>query len=120
MTTLDHGCAVLVVEDEPLLRLDIAQAFRAAGFAVYEAGTAEDALDALGTGHDIDLVFTDIEMPGRLDGLDLARIVRARWPGLPVLVTSGSVRPEAREISRFIPKPYDTAKIVLHARTLAA
>ncbi|WP_404400852.1 response regulator [Pelagibacterium halotolerans] len=119
MTIHEGGRAVLVVEDEPLVRLDIAQALATAGFTVIEAGTAEEALEALAGRTDIDLIFTDIEMPGHLSGLDLVRIVHARWPDMPVLVTSGMRMPDASDLARFFPKPYDAAKIVTEAQALA-
>lgn len=120
MTLRGRRYAVLIVEDEPLLRLDIAQAFGAAGFTVYQAATVGGALETLALGYDLDLVFTDIDMPGSLDGLDLTRIVKTRWPDLPVLVTSGGPRPEIESGARFVPKPYDAGKIVTKARALAA
>ncbi|MCD7058472.1 response regulator [Pelagibacterium xiamenense] len=119
MASHTDGRAVLVVEDEPLLRLDIAQAFEDAGFTVLEAATVDEALEALGRGIDVDLIFTDIETPGRHNGLDLVEIARAHWPDVPVLVTSGKHRPETPRIAWFFPKPYDATKIVTQARSLA-
>ena len=82
---------------------------RDAGHAVYEAGGAEEALDLLDEHTDIGVLFTDINMPGHLDGLDLARVVHARRPGVHIILTSGRLRPPAEAIpddGRFLAKPY--------------
>lgn len=110
---------VLVVEDDPLLRLDMTLAFSDAGFSVIEAGSADEALDILETRQTIGLVVTDIEMPGKLDGLKLADIVARRWPDTGIFVTSGKIRPAAGTPGQFFPKPYDSRDIVARAQQAA-
>lgn len=115
-----RGPLVLIVEDEPLLRLDITMAFGAAGFSVIEVAGADEALRLLEARGNIALVFTDIEMPGRHDGLELTRIIKRRWPGIPVLVTSGRVRDVGGAGDRFFSKPYNPHEVISQARALAA
>jgi CheY-like chemotaxis protein len=106
--------AVLVVEDEPLVRAMAAEIFMDAGFRVFEACEAADALTILEGRDDIRAVFTDIEMPG-MDGLALAATIRGRWPAIAVLITSGRVRPghDALPIGAgFIAKPYLPTDVV--------
>lgn len=120
MKAIHNGGAVLVVEDDPLVRLDTALALSDAGFAVIEAGTADEAIDILADRSHIGLVFTDIEMPGRHDGLDLIDVVSETRPGLPVLVTSGRRRARDLDPRRFFAKPYDTRAVIARARALTA
>lgn len=109
---------VLVAEDEPLVRLDITLALSDAGFAVIETRSADEALEVLESRH-VDVIFTDIEMPGRLDGLRLAEIVAERWPDTAVIVTSGRRSVDADSDLVFFPKPYDTGVVISRARALA-
>lgn len=120
MNRLRPHPAVLVVEDDPLTRLDISLALSDAGFAVIEVGDGDSALEILETRQKVDVVFTDVEMPGQLDGLDLTRIIARRWPDLPVLVTSGHSSAEGFRKDRFFAKPYDPAQVISKARRLAA
>lgn len=120
MDTHTNGPLVLVVEDEPLVRLDIALAMVDAGFAVIEVPDAEQALDLLESRQSIGLVFTDIELAGPLSGLDLARRIKQRWPHIPVLVTSGRTTLQDRPGDGFIAKPYSTQAVISRARVLAA
>src|SRR3954447_18834536 len=80
---------VLVVEDEFLIRLHATDVFREAGFEVVEATNADDAIVILETRGDIRVVFTDIQMPGTMDGLKLAHAVGHRWPPVHIIATSG-------------------------------
>ncbi len=80
---------VLIVEDEFLLRMDAVDMIAAAGFEVIEAANADDAIEILEARRDITVVFTDIQMPGSMDGLKLARAVRGRWPPIKIIATSG-------------------------------
>lgn len=99
------GARILLVEDETLVRIALAEDLRAAGFSVVEAATAEEALDYLRAG-EVDLVFSDIQMPSSFDGLGLARRCRRDYPTLPVILTSAGVQPRQLEgASMFIPKP---------------
>jgi CheY-like chemotaxis protein len=82
---------VLIVEDEFLLRMDAVDMIAAAGFEVVEAINADDAIEILESRPDITAVFTDIQMPGTMDGLKLARAVRGRWPPVKIIATSGHV-----------------------------
>lgn len=103
-----NGAGILVVEDEPELRTLAAEMLREAGYCALEAGSATEALSLLETATCIRAVFTDIDMPGDMDGLALAAVVRARWPSLTVLITSGQPRC-ASELpcgTSFFPKPY--------------
>src|SRR6202034_389743 len=80
---------VLIVEDEFLLRIDAADIIAAAGFEVVEAENADQAIEILEARRDIAEVFTDIQMPGSMDGLKLARAVRVRLPPIKLVATSG-------------------------------
>lgn len=98
---------VLVVEDEVMLRLAISDELRAAGFSVIEAGTADEAWAYLQAGGMVDLLFTDICMPGTMDGLALVRRVQVTYPAMRIVVTSGLSNQLSDEwTGRFLPKPY--------------
>tara|TARA_R110002124_G_scaffold63350_48_gene173638 strand:+ start:34691 stop:35056 length:366 start_codon:yes stop_codon:yes gene_type:complete len=99
--------AVLVVEDEVLLRIATAEILDDSGFLVHQAGSAEEALRILAREPAIDVVFTDIDMPGILNGLDLAARVINGEPDIAVLVTSGGSTPPPELTVDFLPKPYD-------------
>ena len=110
-----EGTVVLVVEDEPLIRMDVVDSLEAAGFVVLEAGNADAAIELLEARLDIALLFTDIDMPGSMDGLKLAAAVRDRWPPIRIIVASGQRAVEGHELpadSLFFPKPYDPGKVV--------
>ena len=113
-----------MVEDDPLVLLSAAETLRAAGFVVTEAETADEALAILqAASGGMDVVFTDVETPGELDGLALARLVVLTWPATPVIVTSGRVRPrpgELPEAARFVAKPYDLDQVAALIGDLAA
>ena len=82
-----------------------------AGFEVVEAGSADKALRILERHGEVDVLFTDIRMPGSMDGLELARVVHERWPAMKILVTSGDTFPPSSAIAddgRFLAKPYRT------------
>ena len=108
-----QSVAVLVVEDEQLIRMDTASFLEAAGFAVfavYEADNAADAIRILELDDEIRLIFTDINMPGSMDGLALAHYVRGRWPPVKIIITSGYVKMRGNDLpvgALFIEKPYD-------------
>jgi CheY-like chemotaxis protein len=103
--------AILVVEDEPLLRLMAVAIVQDAGFEALAATTADEALAILeARADDVRLVFTDVHMPGSMDGLRLAHAVRDRWPPVELIVTSGRWHIGANDLpdrGRFIAKPYD-------------
>ena len=92
-----------------------------AGFEVIQAGDADEAIAILSARSDIHVVFTDIQMPGSMDGLKLARFVRDRWPPIKIVATSGHVRLEDDDLpagSVFLPKPYLGAELVGTLREL--
>ena len=100
---------VLVVEDEPFVRMVATEGLEDAGFEVIEAASADDALRILSSRDDVGVLFTDINMPGSCDGVELARLVHERWPALRIVITSGKEHLRASEIpdeGRFVPKPY--------------
>lgn len=100
---------VLVVEDEGLVRLDAVETLRDAGFEVVEANDAAAALDIVGRRDDIGLLFTDISMPGAMDGMELARSIHRSHPNIELILTSGTERPTPGEIPDsgvFLAKPY--------------
>ena len=98
---------VLLVEDEVLVRLVACDGLEAAGFTVVEANDAQEALEVLASRSDIGVLFTDVNMPGALDGLDLAELVHQRWPHIKLVVTSGKMLERTvPDDGRFIPKPY--------------
>ncbi len=112
---------VLVVEDEAMIRIGAVQMLEDAGFAVVEASNAVDALAILENRNDIRAVFTDIHMPGTLDGLRLAHMVRGRWPPIHLIVTSGLIPPNDDDLppgGRFIRKPYEPAHVIATIRGL--
>jgi CheY-like chemotaxis protein len=106
---------VLVVEDETLVRLAICEDLASEGYEVLTATNAEEAIEILESRNDIVTVFTDIEMPGSMDGLKLAAAVRYRWPPVNIVVTSGKSRPhdaQMPENAQFIGKPYQAADVL--------
>ena len=114
---------VLIVEDEFLLRMDAADIIAAAGFDVLEAGNADDAIEILEANRDITVVFTDIQMPGSMDGLKLARAVRGRWPPIKIVATSGRLDVAEQDLpegGRFLPKPYSPMQVKGVLRELTA
>ncbi|MEO5806164.1 response regulator [Devosia sp.] len=114
---------VLVVEDEVLILLATAQDLRDAGFKVLEAANAREAIALLELHPEISLLFTDIDMPGSMDGLMLSTMVRDRWPPVKIIVTSGKTivgRGELPEQGRFMPKPYRIDKVVAAVQEMLA
>jgi two-component system, response regulator PdtaR len=106
--------AILVVEDEALVRFCAADALEEKGFEVVEAANAENALKVLASRPDVKLLFTDIQLPGPLDGMDLARAVREKWPHIGVVITSGHIQPQRSDMpdgSSFIAKPCDPSEL---------
>ena len=108
-------CCVLVVEDEALVNMFTASELRAVGYEVLTAFDADEAIRILEERKDIDLVFTDIDMPGSMDGLKLAAAVRLRWPPIKILVTTGKATPTPDQMpagSAIIPKPYEIQDVL--------
>ena len=105
---------ILVVEDEVLVRIVAVSIAEDNGFEVLSAASADEAIKILESRSDIRLVFTDVNMPGSMNGLRLAHAVRGRWPPVELLVTSAVGNITAKDLpqrARFLPKPYDFAKL---------
>jgi two-component sensor histidine kinase/CheY-like chemotaxis protein len=112
---------VLVVEDEMMLRMRAVDIVEDAGFTPIEAVNADDALAILESRSDIDLLFTDIQMPGTIDGLKLAHAVHARWPSIKIMLVSGQVTPTEAEKpvnSRFYGKPLEVKKMIAELKEM--
>jgi CheY-like chemotaxis protein len=112
---------VLVVEDEFLIRMHAAEMIQEGGFEVVEASNADEAVAILEARLDIAVVFTDIQMPGSMNGLKLAIAVRDRWPPIHIVATSGLVHVRTGDLpegGRFLPKPYSPAQIIGTLREL--
>jgi CheY-like chemotaxis protein len=101
--------AILVVEDEVLVRIDLVDTMQDAGFPTFEAGNAHEAIRLMETHPEIEVLFTDIDMPGNMDGLKLSHYVRKRWPPVRIVITSGHVAATPDQMpsdSVFIGKPH--------------
>jgi CheY-like chemotaxis protein len=109
------GQIVLVVEDEPMQRMMMTDMLYDAGFWSVEAADAHQALHMLETRHDIRIIFTDIKLPYGFDGLELAAIVRRRWPDIEIALTSGSIDAANSRLpdrAVFFQKPYRSQDVV--------
>ena len=105
---------VLVVEDEVLIRMNTVEIIKDAGFDVLEAANADKAIVLLEARLDIQVVFTDIDMPGSMNGIKLAQAVRGRWPPIKIIATSGHFKLKAGDLpddGRFLPKPYNSKQV---------
>jgi CheY-like chemotaxis protein len=125
MPLIPSPIRVLVVEDEMFTRMDVVEMLRGAGFDILEATNADEAIQMLERNSDIRLVFTDVDMPGSMNGLKLAAAVRDRWPPVRIIATSGHFKIKAGDLpadARFISKPYQPAQIIsaVHELTSAA
>lgn len=108
-TDRERNPVVLVVEDETLVRVAALAIIEESGFEAIGAGTADEAIRALEIRSDIRAVFTNVQIPGRMDGVNLARLIRDRWPAMALLVTSGKTRLIEADLpngTRFVSKPY--------------
>jgi CheY-like chemotaxis protein len=118
-----QGITVVVVEDETLVRMDIAMSLENEGFIVLEASNADEAIAILDAHNDVRLMFTDVDMPGSIDGLKLAEAVRDRWPPIKIIVASGH-RHLSDELlpveGRFFSKPYDHTRVIMTMREMLA
>lgn len=113
--------AVLVVEDEPITRMDVVEQLEEGGFKVFEAPDADRAIKILETNPAIRVLFTDIDMPGSMDGLKLAAAVRDRWPPIRIVVASGLRKVNLDALpdnSRFFSKPYNVNEIAATMRSM--
>jgi CheY-like chemotaxis protein len=116
---------VLVVEDEVLIRMATADYLRGCGYRVVEAGSGDEAVAVLKTDIRVDVVFTDVNMPGTLNGFHLAQWVRRERPGVRVILTSGITRTaqEAQDLCAHGPlmeKPYDHGEVERHIQAILA
>ena len=118
MMVLDHPivpAVVLVVEDEMLLHMRAVDMVEDAGFTSVEAVDADEAVAILESRSDIALMFTDIQMPGSMDGLQLAHTVHKRWPPIKIILVSGQLKPANADIpanSRFYGKPLEAKEMI--------
>src|ERR1700743_1110520 len=112
---------VLVVEDEMVLRMRAVDIVEDAGFMPVEAVNADEAIAILESRSDIDLLFTDIQMPGSMDGLKLAHAVHERWPSIKIILVSGQVKPSDAERpadSRFFGKPLGVEQMITELQAM--
>ncbi len=112
---------ILVVEDEPLIRLGLVSMVEEAGYDVIEAASADEAIRRLEKTDDVRLVLTDVDMPGSMDGIRLAGYVRRRWPPIQLVVLSGKVGVKPGELpegARFISKPYQETALLNLVETM--
>mgnify|MGYP000034916248 CR=1 FL=1 len=120
---MEPKSVVLVVEDEALVRMDIVSHLEDEGFIVLEADSADAAIQILETNLEVAILFTDIDMPGSMDGLKLSAAVRDRWPPVKIVVTSGHRQVEITDLpdgSVFHAKPYRHADVIASFRELTA
>ncbi len=109
----DHAI-ILIVDDEMMIRFDVASHAQDAGFEAVEASSAEEAINLMCDGLVPDMLLTDIEMPGGMDGLSLAHLVRRRNPNAVIIVASGRIMPAARDMpsgTRFLAKPFTSGML---------
>ncbi len=117
------GKRVLLVEDEFLIRLFMAESLSDAGFEVVEAEDGDQALQALAQLDRLDLLLTDVQMPSRADGNAVAEMAKQRHPGLPVIYATGrpdSLKNKIGRCDAFVRKPYGAAEILAIIRRLLA
>jgi two-component system, response regulator PdtaR len=120
---MDHRIAVLVVEDEALIRIAVVSELEDAGYKVLGAENATAAILILLANSHIEVMFTDIDMPGGVDGLKLAAAVADRWPPIKIVVTSGYQTIDMHTLpveSIFLKKPYNTTEVIDSIQDLMA
>ena len=114
---------VLVVEDSPIIRMGAVELVLSAGYEALQARDADEAIRILESRSEIDLVFTDVQMPGTMDGIRLSHYIRERWPPVKLILASGNAILEESSLptgAGFFPKPYlDNAIVEAMARLLA-
>src|ERR1700737_705579 len=121
LTGLAEGANALVVEDEMVLRMRAVDIVEDAGFCPVEAINADEAISILESRSDISLLFTDIQMPGSMDGLKLAHAVHDRWPSIKIILVSGHVQPSDAERpanSRFFGKPLGVEHMITELQAM--
>lgn len=110
-----HGIVVLIVEDEPIQRLDMADMVERAGLEAVDCVNADQAIAILEERTDICLVLSDIDMPGTMDGLKLAACIRRRWPPIRLVLTSAGRKPRLEDLPAeavYLPKPINYERAV--------
>jgi two-component system, response regulator PdtaR len=115
MTTPHPPVAVLIAEDQPLIRMAAADHLVEAGYRVLEANDAEEAMALIEARSDVRVLVTDVKMPGEIDGIALAHIVSKRWPEVGIVITSGHAVPEASDLpagATFLTKPYWPSQLI--------
>jgi CheY-like chemotaxis protein len=119
VTGIPPSALIVVVDDDVFERMGASGMFEDAGYRVLEAGNADEALRFFETNADIRLLFTDVSMPGSMNGSDLARQVAERWPGVGIIMTSGRPRPLKLPLSMlFHDKPYEPAAVLRQAKEM--
>jgi CheY-like chemotaxis protein len=124
MMALDHSCipaVVLIVEDEMVLRIRAVDMVEDAGYTPLEALDAAEAVAILESRSDVALMCTDIQMPGQMDGVDLAHAVHERWPAIKIIVVSGQLKLSdlvLPPLSRFLGKPLDAMEVIAEMRDM--
>lgn len=114
--------AILIVEDEALIRHDLIDFFEDAGFAVFDAENADDAIELMANNPHIRVVLTDVHMPGSMDGLRLAHVIRERHPPTLLLIASGAAKLQPSDLpigAMFIPKPFNLHAVLATIRSSA-
>ena len=112
---------IIVVDDEALIRMHGASMLEDAGYSVVEAASADEAIAILEGTTDVRLLFSDVDMPGRMNGIALAELVHERWPNVRLLLTSGHhhiADAQLPDDGRFIPKPYSQKAVVREVNAL--
>lgn len=115
MTHCSHASVALVIDDEPFAWLFAVQVLLDDGFTILEAGSAEEGLALLDRNDDISVVVTDISMPGLMNGLDLAHVLREQQPDIAIILTSGHAQPvgsDAPLCTPFVAKPYSASMLL--------
>jgi DNA-binding NtrC family response regulator len=111
-----HELGVLIVDDDPIILMDMAQSLADAGIVVFEARNADEALQVLSTRTDVRMTITDVDMGGEgLDGFQLAKMIATRWPEVGLLIVSGQSRPKATDLpegARFLAKPCASSSLI--------
>jgi CheY-like chemotaxis protein len=124
MMPLNHSLLppiVLIVEDEMLLRMRVVDMMEDAGYVPVEAVDADEAMAILRSRSDIVLMLTDVQMPGSMNGLQLAHAVREHWPPIKIILASGQLKLSGSDIppgSRFFGKPLQSAEIIAEMREM--
>jgi len=122
-TSMPARAVVLIVEDEPLVRMMVIELFEDEGFEVLEAADGDQALAIFRERRDVGLLFTDVEMPGSLDGYALARWAEVNRPAVKTVIVSGRAMPRAGDLpegAAFVGKPYDHDDVMRRIQTMMA